>query len=147
MPGGKRHVIFTYVLLVGAPLLGLAAILAGGRQMRAPALVAGAWNIECATAAGAKCSLVPRAVTIAQAGPRVDITAGGRHPVAVGLIEGATLRLRLTGAAQPCPQEMALRISGPPRRRSLEGRGFAPDGSGCADVRVRGVQTSARRGP
>jgi hypothetical protein len=42
----RKKLIAAYVLLVGAPLLGLLGILRSGQRLAAPVSVGGAWNVE-----------------------------------------------------------------------------------------------------
>jgi hypothetical protein len=143
----KRGLIFAYILLVGAPLLGLAGIVAAGQQVRAPALIAGAWTVECRMASGDECPVFPRAITISQAGPRVTVFGNAGQSVAAGTIDGSLLRLELAGAEHSCGEEILVRISGRPHQRRFEGHGVAAEPAACAAIHLRGVQTSRKRTP
>ena len=53
----RKKLIVAYVLLVGAPLLGLLGILRSGQHLAAPVSVGGSWNLESdlAPLAGTEC--------------------------------------------------------------------------------------------
>ncbi|HXJ92588.1 MAG TPA: hypothetical protein VMT20_06860 [Terriglobia bacterium] len=77
----RKRLIAAYVLLVGAPLLGLLGILRSGQRLAAPASVGGTWNLEgdLAPLAGSRCAAAFANISqpffaISQSGSRLTFT-------------------------------------------------------------------------
>jgi hypothetical protein len=95
----SRNFIFTYILLVGLPLLGLAAVLRSGRGLSAPISVDGVWQFrpDSADVPVGRCSqtlasLQNSAVIVSQSGKGLTLSLdNGSRTTGYGTIEGTTL--------------------------------------------------------
>jgi hypothetical protein len=146
--------VLIYVLLVGAPLLGLLGILRAGERIVPPRHVGGEWAVEPALAA-ALLAACPDLVFPA-AGPTLDVSQSGTRAV-VTLNDSAatTLDARLdgvalaaaTGEGSPACGGRGLRLAatlredpGPPR---LDGALTVPGCPSCAPVPLRAARLPA----
>ncbi|MGA2132885.1 MAG: hypothetical protein ABSH50_11380 [Bryobacteraceae bacterium] len=84
----KNHLVSAYVVMVGAPVLGLLGILEAGRGLAAPLSVGGEWTLQFDS--GVKCAGVPASLNISQSGPEAIITFNDGH-VMRAVVEGGTL--------------------------------------------------------
>jgi len=100
-----------YLMLVGVPLAGLAAILHAGRALRAPAAIGGAWRVESLVLAAGD---TLESIALTQSGEHVEVELGA-----------ASLRGRFVGDSL-----VAARRGSPP---------VAP-GTECAGAAVAGLR-------
>jgi len=80
--------VAAYLVLVGAPVLGLLGILEAGRAIAAPVSVGGEWKIEPDSAVS--CADVPAGMSISQSGAYALITLKDGETMD-GAVSGATL--------------------------------------------------------
>jgi hypothetical protein len=98
MPNETRRFVVSYVLLVGLPILAVVAILHLGRNLRAPARVAGTWGLDFSSSHSPihACNPTARAshlvLTISQSGREISPQFNGSEELDRGTIEGTTLQ-------------------------------------------------------
>ena len=128
--------IAIYLLLVGIPLAGLAAILHVGRGLHAPPAITGQWRMEGAAAAGD--SLAP--IAISQSGEHVEVVLAGAE--LRGRLSGDSIVAERRGPAAPCARLLHARIdtAARPMRMIAELR---PDAPGCGPARFAAVHAAA----
>ena len=142
--------IAIYLLLVGAPLLGLLGILRAGERIVPPHHVGGEWRLDPAFAAALRAACPDLAFPAA--GPALDVSQSGTRAV-LTLNDSAstTLDARLEGESLMASADRrsaacggALRLSATlrphPRGPELSGAAFVP---GSARVPFRATRASA----
>lgn len=134
-----------YLLLVGVPVAGIAAILHGGSRLHAPPHLSGEWRVEGMPLALDRGDTVA-ALSISQSGEHVEVTVGPR-----------TLRGRFAGdsvaasrpamtmdESGPCVSgnvRLDVRVDTAARPVRLWGTWLA-DEAGCEPVRFAATQTA-----
>jgi hypothetical protein len=147
-----------YILLVGAPLLGLLGILRVGERIVPPRHVGGEWVVEPAFAAAARAACPD--LVFPAAGPRLDVSQSGTRAVlTLNDTAAATLDARLDGpslaagtrrGSAACAGRglrLAVTLSPDPQSPRLEGAATVPGCRSCAPVpfrAARGAATSTR---
>jgi hypothetical protein len=145
--------IAIYVLLVGAPLLGLLGILRAGERIVPPHHVGGEWELDPAFAAALRAACPD--VVFPAAGPALDVSQSGTRAVlTLNDTAGAVLDARLDGVALSAASDRAspacggrgLRLAATlrpdPRAPELRGTATVP---GSAPVPFRAARASATR--
>lgn len=125
-----NHIVVAYIVLVGAPVLGLLGILEAGRTVSAPVSVGGEWKVQSDSAVN--CPAVPRTLVISQSGADLLITLNGGRT-----IEGAVSGSTLSG------KSMQAAIGGTATARTLEGTMGV---SGCEPITFRATRQPRQRG-
>lgn len=100
MSRANRNFVIAYVLLVGLPLVGLAAILKSGRRLVPPISIDGTWNVEADTThlsstpcAHALSSLSTNSLLISQSGKTLVLTFNdGSKTTGRGVLDGKNVR-------------------------------------------------------
>ena len=100
MSHANRQFVVAYILLVGIPLLGLAAVLKSGRTIAAPVSVDGVWKMETpasfasALPCGNSLALLSNGpIVISQSGKTLLLTLSrGSKATVPGAIEGSVIR-------------------------------------------------------
>ena len=130
LPLSEMKLVAIYLLLVGIPLAGLAAILHAGRALHAPPAIGGEWRVEGA-AADSVASLA-----ISQSGEHVEVSLGAAR--LRGRLAGDSVVAERRGSAAPCARQLHARIdtAARPMRMIAELR---PDAPGCAPSRFAAV--------
>ncbi|HYH79344.1 MAG TPA: hypothetical protein VEX86_06095 [Longimicrobium sp.] len=147
-----RKTLAIYAVLVGLPLLGLAAILRAGGRLHAPPPVTGEWRIEGAAVAAGTDTAV-QALAISQSGVYLDVALGslslrGRFVGDSMVAERRGRSVRADGACfRDAGVRVRMRVDGEVRPRRMAGV-LESDGRGCAPVAftaVRAVPARRRR--
>jgi hypothetical protein len=101
----RKKLIVAYLLLVGAPLLGLLGILRSGRHLSAPVSVGGTWNLEedLTPLAGSGCkeafaNISQPFFAISQSGSRLTLTLNNPEQTT---LPGTILQNTLTVGTDP----------------------------------------------
>lgn len=159
----NRNFIVAYTLLVGLPLLGLAAVLRAGRGLSAPISVDGVWKFstDSANLPAGQCSkslawLQDSLVTVSQSGKGLTLSLNnGSRAVGSGVIEGTSLNvavpLREVSANQPgCGSNVVLTLTGTIdakiQPRSMLGTVSVNGCSSCSSVKYRAVRQTRSAG-
>jgi hypothetical protein len=121
--------VTAYVLMVGAPVLGLFGILEAGRSVAAPPSIGGEWTLQFD--ALPQCAAVPASLNISQSGPDAVIT----------LNDGRTIQAVVTGATLS-GKSLRAAITGKLGARTLAG---VLDLNGCGSVAFHAVRRTAAR--
>ena len=146
--------ILIYVLLVGAPLLGLLGILRAGERIVPPRHVGGGWAAEPALAAALRAACPD--LVFPAAGPALDVSQSGTRAVVTLNDPAATaLDARLDGDALTAATEegsaacggRGLRLAATLREDAdaprLDGALSVPGCPSCAPVRFRAARLPA----
>jgi hypothetical protein len=147
-----------YILLVGAPLLGLLGILRAGERIVPPHHVGGEWVVEPAFAAALRAACPD--LVFPAAGPRLDVSQSGTRAVlTLNDTAGAVLDARLDGVALSSTTRrgsaacggrglrLEVTLSPDPQSPRLDGAATVPGCRSCAPVpfrAARGAATSTR---
>jgi hypothetical protein len=155
--------VMAYLILVGVPIVGLAAILRAGRTLAAPVSVAGVWKVDGHANAAAFDTLpcVGRflpgstSLSIMQSGRNLTLSFNDGSKVTAfgsGLIDRRAIKGSLAANQYPeheiaCRSERRVMLSaivdGESLHRSMSGT-MAVDGcSSCLPVEFRAVRTSS----
>lgn len=150
--------VLIYVVLVGAPLLGLLGILRAGERIVPPHHLGGEWVLDPAFAAAARAAC-PELVFPA-AGPALDVSQSGTRAVltlndSAGTVLDATLEGSALAAAtderSTVCEGRGLRLAAglrlDPGSPQLDGTAAVPGCAACAPVpfrATRGAPTSTR---
>lgn len=99
----NRNFVLAYIFLVGLPLLGLVAVLKGGRTLTAPFSVDGSWKVESSHPASSSCSdfisATDTPISISQSGPSLVIALNGGLRTASGTLKGKVITAQFAGTA------------------------------------------------
>ena len=142
MPASRSALL--YLLLVGVPLAGLAAILHAGSTLQAPPALGGEWRVETREDS----ALIPRTFTIAQSGVHISVAFGAA--ALPGALSGDSLRAAtpkslLAGTPgancyQPgTPLHLAAHVDAASRPARLTGR-LSSDPTRCRSVAFTAVR-------
>lgn len=150
--------VLIYVLLVGAPLLGLLGILRAGERIGPPRHVGGEWALEPAFAAALRAACAD--LVFPAAGPRLDVSQSGTRAVltlndtaATALdarLDGESLAAATKEGSAACGGRglrLAATLRPDPRSPQLDGAATVPGCRSCAPVpfrATRGAATSTR---
>jgi hypothetical protein len=95
----SRNFVVAYVLLVGLPLLALAAVLHKGRKLTAPLAVDGTWDMQVVQkdipkqgCAAALATAADSSLQISQSGKNILISLANSRSQADGSLDGTTLK-------------------------------------------------------
>jgi hypothetical protein len=160
----NRNFIIAYIILVGLPIVGLAAALKSGRNLTAPISVDGVWTVKAdpVQLAGLSCShsFVPAqdtALTISQSGKNFTLSlANSPKSIGSGSIEGTKLRASLVppdlwtsqaGCGSGHELSIAGTVDGSGSSRTLLGTLSVNGCPACATMRFSGFrQTPPAKG-
>ncbi len=145
---------------MGLPLLGLVAVLKGGRGLVAPYSVDGAWTIEAPAAhsSASACgnllsSIASSPLCISQSGKTLVVTLSGGTKTATGTLEGRTLKAQFAGADHPRATDcgdasltLAAALDPQVAPRTLTGTLAVAGCASCAPVEFRAVRQSKSPG-
>jgi len=160
----RAQLIAAYLLLVGAPLLGLLGILRSGQRLAAPASVGGAWNLEgqFSTLTDAACRELISDIgrpffTISQSGSRLTFTLNNPQQTTLpGTIRQSTVTMGesfANGSSLGCAHPQAIHfqagLSEQGIQRALAGTLTMAGCAQCAPVPFRAVRLSppVKEGP
>lgn len=143
-----RNFVVAYIILVGLPLLALAAVLRSGRNLSAPISVDGTWKIEdSGLAASQPCVLSTGpnvALQISQSGKSLIVSYGNAKTADPGRIDGTGVKAVLISDAKDCGPDHSLTLTATvnPQSdpRSLTGTIVASGCSACAPAEFRAVR-------
>jgi hypothetical protein len=147
----NRKFILAYIVLVGLPLLGMAAALRSGRHLTAPISVDGAWKIEAnlASIGNRSCaslvsSVLSSPLVISQSGPNLVVSSASAK-TSSGTIDGNNLRIPLVPAADSgCGSDQTIALAAVVDSRSDPGTltGFltATDCTACAPIGFHAIK-------
>jgi|SRR5712675_1752655 len=160
----NRNFIIAYIILVGLPIVGLAAALKSGRTLTAPISVDGVWTVQAdpVQLAGLTCahSFVPTqdtALTISQSGKNFTLSlANSPKSIGSGSIEGTKLRSSLVppdlwtsqaGCGTGHELSIVATVDGNASSRSLLGTLSVSGCPACTTIRFHGFrQTPPAKG-
>ncbi|HEU4559647.1 MAG TPA: hypothetical protein VFS20_17475, partial [Longimicrobium sp.] len=122
-----------YLLLVGVPVAGLAAILRAGVRLHAPPAIAGEWRVEGGGPGSA------RTLVISQSGQHVEVAVASYSLRGIFTDDTLTAESRISpvGAPGPCFRATAVRLRArvDTAARPMRLRGaLQPNAPGCAPV-------------
>ena len=118
-----------YILMVGAPVLGLLGILEAGRTIAAPPSIGGEWTLQFD--AGPQCAGIPASLNISQSGPAATIT----------LNDGRTIQARVDGVTLS-GESLRVSIAGKAGSRTLIG---VLSLNGCGPVAFHAIRRAAAK--
>jgi len=156
----NRKFVFAYTVLVALPLLGLAGILKGGRNLTAPRSVDGVWSLQIDSAqlaslpCGKTLAATPeRAISISQSGKAFVLNfVNGPKSTGNGTVEGTSLRASLKpsiewSAESGCGNGRALTflatVDPATKPKSLVGTLAVDNCPSCLAVEFHAVQQNA----
>lgn len=147
----NRKFVLAYILLVGLPLLGMAAALRSGRHLTAPIAVDGTWKIEAnlASIGSRSCanvisSVLSSPLVISQSGPNLVVSSASAK-TSSGIIDGTDLRFPLVPAADSgCGSGRTITLTAVVKSKSdagtLAGKLAATDCDSCAPIEFRAIK-------
>lgn len=149
-----RNFVVAYIVLVGLPLLALAAVLRSGRTLAAPISVDGSWKVESSVpTASQSCSLFSLAnspLQISQSGKNLVVSYGNAKTTAPGRIDGRNVSAVLIPDARSCSGDQSLTLTATvnpeSNPRSLTGSIVVNGCSTCAPAEFRAVRQPRLQG-
>jgi len=153
----NRNFIIAYIILVGLPIVGLAAALKSGRTLTAPISVDGVWTLQtdpvqlaALPCAKSLTSVQDTTLAISQSGKNFTLSvANWPKSIGSGRIEGTKLTASLippdlwtTQAGCGSGRELSIvaTVDGKATSRSLQGTFSVNDCPSCATVRFHGFR-------
>jgi Kef-type K+ transport system membrane component KefB len=161
----KRNLIFTYLGLVGIPLLALVGILRAGANLNPPISVAGPWNVDAdfsSFTSSSPCrtllsSVGQHAFEISQSGRQLTLTFNDPQKTSlVGELDGSNLSASLAepaaqtnGESSSCADSQRLRIAatidGAGDSRSMKGAINLSNCSDCSPIAFHALRQTVQQ--
>lgn len=150
----SRNFVIAYVVLVGLPLLALAAVLRSGRSLKAPISVDGSWKVTAMSSDSgnqpcaetlASVSKVP--LHISQSGASLFVSVGDAAASVDGKLEGTGVKANLSvppklsvSACSASSILLSATVDPKSEPRSLTGTLSMPGCASCEALPIRAVR-------